>query len=210
MSKLATAQRTHGFTESVIRVSSRTEATDVRRVMSAMAEATSTRCFRSGFGCHDQRILLRRSAWRARDMVGRAAHHVRPSVPAQKRRPQGVATIGPGTWALGVSVARLMQEMGVAGGGAASAVQEGGPDRRGVLVPWVFDYYTKLDFSPAHTIHKNHALRMVSARSALSSFFCYRGLVEDVRHCQRGGAVSQLVSAHTTGSRGVRLRRSPL
>ena len=91
-------------------------------------------------------------------MVGRAAHHVRPSVPAQKRRSQGVATIGPGTWALGASVARLMQEMGVAGGGAASAVQEGGPDRRGVLV-------------------------------------------EDVRHCQRGGAVSQLVSAHTKGSR---------
>ena len=45
------------------------------------------------------------------------------------------------------------------------------------LVPWIFDYYTKLDFSPAHKIHKIHALRMVSASSALSSFFCYRGLV---------------------------------
>ena len=37
--------------------------------------------------------------------------------------------------------------------------------------------YTKLDFSPAHKIHKIHALRMVSASSALSSCFCYRGLV---------------------------------
>ena len=44
------------------------------------------------------------------------------------------------------------------------------------LVPRVFDYYTKLDFSPAHKIHKIHALRMVSASSALSSVFCYRGL----------------------------------
>ena len=35
----------------------------------------------------------------------------------------------------------------------------------GALVPWVFDYYTKLDFSPAHKIHKSHALRMVSASS---------------------------------------------
>ena len=46
------------------------------------------------------------------------------------------------------------------------------------LVPWVFDYYTKLDFSPVHKIHKIHALRMVSASYALSSVFCYRGLVE--------------------------------
>ena len=46
------------------------------------------------------------------------------------------------------------------------------------LVPWIFDSYTKLDFLPAHKIHKIHALRMVSASSALSSFFCYRGLVE--------------------------------
>ena len=45
-----------------------------------------------------------------------------------------------------------------------------------VLVPWIFDYYTKLDFSPAHKIHKIHALRIVSASSALSSCFCYRGL----------------------------------
>ena len=49
------------------------------------------------------------------------------------------------------------------------------------LVPWIFDYYTKLDFSSAHKIHKIHALRMVSASSALSSFFCYRGLGETVR-----------------------------
>ena len=41
------------------------------------------------------------------------------------------------------------------------------------LVPWIFDYYTKLGFSPAHKIH---ALRRVSASSALSSFFGYRGL----------------------------------
>ena len=47
----------------------------------------------------------------------------------------------------------------------------------GALVPWIFDYYTKLDFSPAHKIHKIHALRIVSASSALSSCFCYRGLV---------------------------------
>ncbi len=40
-----------------------------------------------------------------------------------------------------------------------------------VLVPWIFDYYTKLGFSPAHKIHKIHALRMVSASSALSSLF---------------------------------------
>ncbi len=46
-------------------------------------------------------------------------------------------------------------------------------DGVGQLVPWIFDYYTKLGFSPAHKIH---ALRMVSASSALSSFFCYRGL----------------------------------
>ena len=46
------------------------------------------------------------------------------------------------------------------------------------LVPWIFDYYTKLGFSPAHKIHKIHALRMVSASYALSSFFCYRGLAE--------------------------------
>ena len=26
------------------------------------------------------------------------------------------------------------------------------------LVPWIFDYYTKLGFSPAHKIHKIHAL----------------------------------------------------
>ena len=51
------------------------------------------------------------------------------------------------------------------------------------LVPWIFDYYTKLDFSPAHKIHKIHALRMVSASSALSSCFCYRGLVSLVRTC---------------------------
>ena len=44
------------------------------------------------------------------------------------------------------------------------------------LVPWIFDYYTKLGFSPAHKIHKIHALRRVSASSALSSFFGYRGL----------------------------------
>ena len=37
----------------------------------------------------------------------------------------------------------------------------------------VFDYYTKLNFSSAHNIHKIKVLRMVSARSALSSFFCY-------------------------------------
>ena len=42
------------------------------------------------------------------------------------------------------------------------------------LVHWVFDYYTKLDFSSAHKIH---VLRIVSASSALSSFFCYSGLV---------------------------------
>ena len=47
-----------------------------------------------------------------------------------------------------------------------------------VLVPWIFDYYTKLGFSPAHKIHKIHALRRVSASSALSSFFCYRGLAD--------------------------------
>ena len=46
-----------------------------------------------------------------------------------------------------------------------------------MLVPWIFDYYTKLGFSPAHKIHKIHALRRVSASSALSSFVCYRGLV---------------------------------
>ena len=46
------------------------------------------------------------------------------------------------------------------------------------LVPWIFDYYTKLDFSPAHKIHNIHALRMVSASSALSSFFCYMGLAD--------------------------------
>ncbi len=40
-----------------------------------------------------------------------------------------------------------------------------------VLVPWIFDYYTKLGFSPAHNIHKIHALRRVSASSALSSLF---------------------------------------
>ena len=40
-----------------------------------------------------------------------------------------------------------------------------------VLVPWIFDYYTKLGFPPAHKIHKIHALRMVSASSALSSLF---------------------------------------
>ena len=45
------------------------------------------------------------------------------------------------------------------------------------LVNWVFDYYTKLDFLPANKIHKIHALRMISARSSLSSCFCYRGLV---------------------------------
>ena len=45
-----------------------------------------------------------------------------------------------------------------------------------MLVPWVFDYYTKLNFSPAHKTQKIHALRMVSASSALSSLFCYRGL----------------------------------
>ncbi len=39
------------------------------------------------------------------------------------------------------------------------------------LVPWIFDYYTKLGFSPAHKIHKIHALRRVSASSALSSLF---------------------------------------
>ena len=39
------------------------------------------------------------------------------------------------------------------------------------LVPWIFDYYTKLGFSPAHNIHKIHALRRVSASSALSSLF---------------------------------------
>ncbi len=39
------------------------------------------------------------------------------------------------------------------------------------LVPWIFDYYTKLGFSPAHNIHKIHALRSVSASSALSSLF---------------------------------------
>ena len=39
------------------------------------------------------------------------------------------------------------------------------------LVPWIFDYYTKLGFSPAHKIHKIHALRRVSASSALSSCF---------------------------------------
>ena len=44
------------------------------------------------------------------------------------------------------------------------------------LVHCIFDYYTKLDFSPANNIHKIHALRMVSASSALSSFFCYIGL----------------------------------
>ena len=44
------------------------------------------------------------------------------------------------------------------------------------LIAMIFDYYTKLDFYPAHKIHKIHALRMVSASSALSSFFCYRGL----------------------------------
>ena len=36
-----------------------------------------------------------------------------------------------------------------------------------VLVPWIFDYYTKLGFSPAHKIHKIHALRMVPASSVL-------------------------------------------
>ncbi len=41
----------------------------------------------------------------------------------------------------------------------------------GLLVPWIFDYYTKLGFSPAHKIHKIHALRRVSASSALSSLF---------------------------------------
>ena len=45
-----------------------------------------------------------------------------------------------------------------------------------MLVPWIFDYYTKLDFYPAHKIHKIHAFRMISASSALSSCFCYRGL----------------------------------
>ena len=50
-----------------------------------------------------------------------------------------------------------------------------------MLVPWIFDYYTKLDFSPAHKIHKIHALRMVSASSALSSCFCYRGLAKLLR-----------------------------
>ena len=48
------------------------------------------------------------------------------------------------------------------------------------LVPWVFDYYTKLDFSLAHKIHKIHALRMVSASAALSSVFCYMGLESSV------------------------------
>ena len=50
-----------------------------------------------------------------------------------------------------------------------------------ILVPWIFDYYTKLGFSPAHNIHKIHALRSVSASSALSSFFCYRGLARPFR-----------------------------
>ena len=45
----------------------------------------------------------------------------------------------------------------------------------GTLVPWIFDCYTKLDFSPAHKIHKIHALRRVSASSALSSFFLLHG-----------------------------------
>ena len=45
------------------------------------------------------------------------------------------------------------------------------PSREKELVPWTFDYYTKLGFSPAHKIHKIHALRMVSASSALSSLF---------------------------------------
>ena len=53
------------------------------------------------------------------------------------------------------------------------------------LVPWVFDYYTKSDFSSAHKIHKIHALRMVSASSALSSFFCYRGLARRVQKHKR-------------------------
>ena len=31
-----------------------------------------------------------------------------------------------------------------------------------VLVPWIFDYYTKLGFSPAHKINKIHALRAIA------------------------------------------------
>ena len=44
------------------------------------------------------------------------------------------------------------------------------------LVPWISDYYTKLGFSPAHKIHKIHALRRVSASYALSSFSATGGL----------------------------------
>ena len=52
-----------------------------------------------------------------------------------------------------------------------SSVENGEMFNKVALVPWIFDYYTKLGFSPAHKIHKIHALRRVSASSALSSLF---------------------------------------
>ena len=45
--------------------------------------------------------------------------------------------------------------------------RRGGQPRYSNLVPWIFDYYTKLGFSPAHKIHKIHALRRVYSNLAI-------------------------------------------
>ena len=67
----------------------------------------------------------------------------------------------------------------------ALVVSKHGREKVTWLVPWIFDYYTKLGFSPDHKIHNIHALRRVSASSSLSSFFCYRGLAGPVQKHKR-------------------------